>query len=189
MKTWPEIRQWRKEQREALLKSRVNSGMERRREWNARIESQLRTMLPQLGFKSIGFYWPFKGEFDARPLLGELIASGITAALPVVVEPKAPLEFRRWTPESVMEAGVYGILVPQKSDIVMPELLLVPMVGFDTAGYRLGYGGGYYDRTIASITPKPYALGIGYELSRLETIFPQAHDIPMNAVITEASAG
>jgi 5-formyltetrahydrofolate cyclo-ligase len=187
MKTWPEIRQWRKEQREALLKARVNSGMARRREWNEKIESHLRALLPRLRFQTVGFYWPFKGEFDARPLLSELIATGVTAALPVVVQPKMPLEFRRWTPESVMEPGVYGILIPRERDIVTPDLLLVPMVGSDAAGYRLGYGGGYYDRTLASISPKPYALGIAYELSRMETIFPQAHDIPMDAIITEAN--
>src|SRR5688572_7798648 len=111
MNTWPEIRQWRKEQREALLKSRVNSGMENRREWNGTIESHLRARLPRLRFHTIGFYWPFKGEFDARPLLTELIATGVTAALPVVVQPKTPLEFRRWAPESVMEAGAYGIMI------------------------------------------------------------------------------
>jgi len=188
MNTWPEIRQWRKEQRDALLKARVDAGMARRHEWNEKIASHLRTMLPGLRVKTIGFYWPFKGEFDARPLVNELIAAGVTAALPVVVQPKMPLEFRRWTAGASMEAGAYGILIPRERDIVTPDLLLAPMLGFDTAGYRLGYGGGYYDRTFAAISPKPYAIGIAYELSRLETIYPQAHDIPVDAVITEVSA-
>jgi len=188
MNTWPEIRQWRKEQRDVLLKSRVSTEMALRREWNQKIEFHLRELILQLGVKTIGFYWPFKGEFDARPLANELIATGVTTALPVVVEPKMPLEFRRWTPESVMEPGVYGIPIPREVEIVIPELLLAPMVGFDRAGYRLGYGGGYYDRTFAAISPKPYAIGIAYELSRLETIHPQAHDIPVDAVITEVAA-
>jgi 5-formyltetrahydrofolate cyclo-ligase len=188
MKTWPEIRQWRKEQREALLKSRVGAGMALRREWNEKIETHLRALLRQLRVKTIGFYWPFKGEFDARPLVSQLIATGITAALPVVVQPKMPLEFRRWLPDAAMEPGAYGILVPKENIIVTPDLLLAPMVGFDVAGYRLGYGGGYYDRTFASLSPKPYAIGIAYELSRLETIYPQEHDIPLDVVITEAGA-
>jgi len=87
-----------------------------------------------------------------------------------------------------MEPGVYGIPIPREVEIVIPELLLAPMVGFDRAGYRLGYGGGYYDRTFAAISPKPYAIGIAYELSRLETIHPQAHDVPVDAVITELAA-
>jgi 5-formyltetrahydrofolate cyclo-ligase len=87
-----------------------------------------------------------------------------------------------------MEPGAYGILVPKENIIVTPDLLLAPMVGFDVAGYRLGYGGGYYDRTFASLSPKPYAIGIAYELSRLETIYPQEHDIPLDVVITEAGA-
>jgi len=188
MKTWPEIRQWRKEQREALLKARVDAGLARRREWDETIEAHLREMLSQLRFKTIGFYWPFKGEFDARPLVSELIAAGLTAGLPVVVQPKMPLEFRQWTPDAAMEAGVYGILIPRARDIVTPDLLLAPMLGFDAKGYRLGYGGGFYDRTIASISPKPQVIGIAYELSRLETIYPQAHDIPVDAVITEANS-
>jgi len=185
--TWAEIHQWRKEQRGALLKLRVDAGLAARREWNETIETQLRDMIPRLQIQTVGFYWPFKGEFDARPLVRELIAAGITAALPVVVQPKMPLEFRRWIPDSAMEPGIYGIPIPAERDIVTPDLLLAPMVGFDTAGYRLGYGGGYYDRTFASISPKPYAIGVAYELSRLETIHPQTHDIPLDAVITEAS--
>jgi 5-formyltetrahydrofolate cyclo-ligase len=188
MKTWPEIRQWRKEQRDALLQSRLNTPVARRREWNERIEAHLRAMLPRLRVQTIGFYWPFKGKFDARPLVRELIAAGVTAALPVVVQLKMPLEFRRWTEDSAMEAGVYGIPIPKESDVVRPDLLLAPMLGFDAAGYRLGYGGGYYDRTFASISPKPYTIGIGYDLSRLETIYPQPHDIPLDAVVTEAGA-
>jgi len=188
MNTWAEIHQWRKEQRNALLKSRVNTGIALRREWNQKIEIQVRDLLTQLHVHTVGFYWPFKGEFDSRPLVSELVIAGITAALPVVVHPKMPLEFRRWTPDSEMEAGVYGIPIPRERNIVTPDLVLAPMVAFDSAGYRLGYGGGYYDRTLASLSPRPFAIGIAYELSRLETIHPQVHDIPLDVVITETAA-
>jgi 5-formyltetrahydrofolate cyclo-ligase len=183
---WPEIRPWRKETRERLLRERVDAGVARRAEWSKPIDAELRRIVPGLGVKTIGFYWPFRGEFDARPLVRHLIAEGMIAALPAVVQPKTPLEFRRWAPGAAMEHGVYNIPVPKERDLLEPEVLIVPLVGFDAAGYRLGYGGGYYDRTIASFAVKPYAIGVGFELSRLATIHPQPHDIPMNAILTEA---
>jgi 5-formyltetrahydrofolate cyclo-ligase len=93
---WPDIRQWRKAMRETLLRQRVDAGGARRAEWSRPIEAELRKIIPALGVKTIGFYWPFRGEFDARPLVRDLIKSGLTAALPAVVQPKTPLEFRRW---------------------------------------------------------------------------------------------
>jgi 5-formyltetrahydrofolate cyclo-ligase len=184
--TWPEIRQWRKETRERLLRERVDSGVARRAEWSKPIEAELRRVVPGLGVKTVGFYWPFRGEFDARPLIRHFIAGGMVAALPAVVQPKTPLEFRRWAPGAAMEHGVYNIPVPKERDLLEPEVLIVPLVGFEAAGYRLGYGGGYYDRTIASFAAWPYAIGVGFELSRLATIHPQPHDIPMSAILTEA---
>src|SRR6185312_16537121 len=93
--TWPEIRAWRKQQREALLRARVDSGPARRQEWSRAIEAELRRLVPARHPRIVGFYWPFKGEFDARPLARELVAGGLSMALPAVVQPKTPLEFRR----------------------------------------------------------------------------------------------
>ncbi|HEX9466497.1 MAG TPA: 5-formyltetrahydrofolate cyclo-ligase [Alphaproteobacteria bacterium] len=186
--SWPEVRQWRKATRERLIRRRVDAGPALRAEWSHPIDAELRRMLPGLGVKTVGFYWPFRGEFDARPLVRDLIAGGMTAALPAVVQPKTPLEFRRWAPGTVLEPGVYSIPVPMERNLLEPELLLVPLVGFDAAGYRLGYGGGYYDRTIASFAKKPTAIGLGFEMSRLATIHPQPHDIPMSAILTEAGS-
>ncbi|MBV8537222.1 MAG: 5-formyltetrahydrofolate cyclo-ligase [Alphaproteobacteria bacterium] len=181
------MRRWRKETRERLLRERVDAGVGRRADWSKPIDAELRRVVPSLGAKSVGFYWPFRGEFDARPLIRQLIsAGGMTAALPAVVQPKSPLEFRRWVPGAAMEHGVYNIPVPKEREVLEPKVLIVPLVGFDAAGFRLGYGGGYYDRTIASFAARPYAIGVGFELSRLGTIHPQPHDIPMNAVLTEA---
>jgi 5-formyltetrahydrofolate cyclo-ligase len=184
--TWPEIRDWRKRHREALLRARVDAGPAKRGEWSAVIAAELQRIVPTLKPATVGFYWPFKGEFDARPLARALIAEGIGMALPAVVQPKTPLEFRRWTPGMEMESGVYNIPIPKARDLVEPDVLLVPLVGFDPQRYRLGYGGGYYDRTIASFARKPVAVGIGFELSRLPTIHPQPFDIPMTMVVTEA---
>jgi len=186
LKTWEEIRPWRKSQREALLKARVDAGTDARKGWSAVMEPAIREIVAQRRPASVGFYWPFKGEFDPRNLARALAGTGTTMALPTVVQPKSPLEFRRWTPGIEMEIGVYNIPFPKQRDIVEPELLLIPLVGFDGEGYRLGYGGGYYDRTIAAFVRRPFALGIGFELSRLPTIYPQPHDLAMDAIITEA---
>lgn len=85
-----------------------------------------------------------------------------------------------------MRPGVYDIPVPDGTEIVVPEVAIVPMVGFDERGYRLGYGGGYFDRTLAAIKPRPLAIGVSYEVLRLATIHPQPHDLPMDFVVTEA---
>lgn len=184
--SWAEIRPWRKQMRETLIRGRVDAGPAQRAEWSRPIEAELRRLIPGLGVKTVGFYWPFRGEFDARPLVRDLIKSGVTAALPAVVQPKTPLEFRRWAPGTALEPGVYSIPIPKERNLLEPELLIVPLVGFDPAGYRLGYGGGYYDRTIASFAKKPQAIGVGFELSRLATIHPQPHDIPMSVILTES---
>jgi 5-formyltetrahydrofolate cyclo-ligase len=85
-----------------------------------------------------------------------------------------------------MARGVWNIPIPAERQVVPPGALLVPLVGFDSRGYRLGYGGGFYDRTLAALSPKPLAIGVGYEFGRLATIHPQPHDIPMDALVTEA---
>ena len=84
-----------------------------------------------------------------------------------------------------MSRGVWNIPVPGERTLVQPNLLLVPLVGFDAAGYRLGYGGGYYDRTLAAMSPRPLTIGVGFAMGRLNSIYPQPHDIPMDAIVTE----
>jgi 5-formyltetrahydrofolate cyclo-ligase len=186
MQTWQEIRQWRRAQRDTLLQQRIAAGGRQRKQWAAIIDRQLIGLLPDVGGKIIGFYWPFKGEFDARGLMGNWLQQGAQAALPVVLAARTALEFRRWQPGDETEPGVYKIPVPKQRHVVIPDILLVPLVGFDPAGYRLGYGGGYYDRTLAALAVKPMAIGIGFEQARLATIYPQPHDIPMDIIITES---
>jgi 5-formyltetrahydrofolate cyclo-ligase len=93
--------------------------------------------------------------------------------------------FREWTPGAPMAPGIWNIPVPAEGETLSPTVLLAPLVGFDGCGYRLGYGGGYYDRTLAAAMPRPLAIGVGFEASRLETIHPQPHDIPMDLIVTE----
>jgi 5-formyltetrahydrofolate cyclo-ligase len=104
----------------------------------------------------------------------------------VVADKKGPLQFRKWWPGAPMKAGVYDIPFPDGTELVVPDAAIVPMNGFDEQGYRLGYGGGYFDRTLASHSPRPLAIGVSFELARLATIHPQPHDIPMDFVVTEA---
>jgi len=106
-------------------------------------------------------------------------------ALPVVVAPRQPLAFREWHPGVSLGSGPLGIPYPVGSELVVPTAMLLPMLGWDEAGYRLGYGGGFFDRTLASLPNKPVIIGVSYELARMQTIHPQTWDIPMDWVVTE----
>jgi 5-formyltetrahydrofolate cyclo-ligase len=151
----------------------------------ASVNAALRHLLAGSAAELIGFYWPFKGEFDPRPLVHDLHAAGRRLALPVVVDNAAPLIFRPWHPDAPMTEGVWNIPIPANGEPVQPDLLLVPMVGFDRQRYRLGYGGGFYDRTLAAMPKRPMTIGIGHAACALETLYPQPHDIPMDHVVTE----
>jgi 5-formyltetrahydrofolate cyclo-ligase len=134
------------------------------------------------------FCWPIKHEPDLRALLAIWRESGGRAALPVVVAENTPLRFREWTPDSRLEDDRYGIPTPAAGDWLNPDLILLPLNGFDGAGYRLGYGGGYFDRTLAALTHRPLAVGVGFELNRVDSIRPQAHDQRLDWIITEEGA-
>lgn len=140
---------------------------------------------PMLNRMTISFYWPFQGEFDPRFAIRRFRDGGATAALPVVVEKRAPLQFREWWPGVATTKGVFDLPVPEGTRTVVPQALLIPPVGFDARGYRLGYGGGYFDRTLAALTPQPMKIGVAFEMSRIETIHPQAHDIALDFFVTD----
>jgi 5-formyltetrahydrofolate cyclo-ligase len=180
------VRRWRKEQRASLIAARVAAGPRQRGVWDEAITAQILNGVPNLEWLVVGFYWPFKGEYDVRRIARQLHARGTRLALPVVVEKNQPLVFRPWTPDAKMVPGIWNIPVPAEGPAVEPDALLVPLVGFDADGYRLGYGGGYYDRTLASLRRKPLTIGVGFELAELPTIHPQPHDIAMDAIVTEA---
>lgn len=185
MQDWTDIRAWRRAERERLLERRLALPAAAREAAGARVVEHLRAMADELATHCVGWYWPFKGEIELHGLLASLLARGATAALPVVVEKNRPMIFRRWRPGERLAHGIWNIPVPAEGAVVAPTLLLVPLVGFDAAGYRLGYGGGYYDRTLAQCAPRPLTIGIGYSMSRLATIHPQPHDIPMDRILTE----
>ena len=180
-----EVKAWRRGERERLIAMRQALPTADRRQWGDRIEVALRNLLAERP-GTLGVYWPFRAEFDPRALIDWAVAIGRTVALPVVVDKKGPLEYRAWRPGEPLVDGVWNIPGPEKREIVTPAVVLAPLVGFDEACYRLGYGGGYFDRTLAVLSPRAFAIGIGFEVQLLETIYPQSFDVPMDLIVTEA---
>jgi len=152
---------------------------------SARIEAHLAALLTPLPPQTLAFCAPVRGEFDARPLVSLLIEEGWRAAMPVVETANAPMSFRAWAPSSAMAIDRHGIPIPAAGQTVVPAIVLLPLVAFDQQGFRLGYGGGYFDRTLAALVPHPMTIGVGFELARVADIRPQAHDLPLDAVVTE----
>lgn len=183
---WAEVNGWRKDQRALLIARREAATCGARQASSTAITAAIEAGFPMLAGMVIGFCWPFKSEFDARFAIRSFRALAAIAALPEVVAKGSPLRFRKWWPGAAMTPGVWGIPSPTGTAIVVPDALLVPLNGFDAQGYRLGYGGGYFDATLATIRPQPLAIGVGFELARLATIRPQAHDIAMDFIVTEA---
>jgi 5-formyltetrahydrofolate cyclo-ligase len=178
---------WRKSQRRRLIAARLAITDEARAAASSAIEATLVARLPPGSLPIVAGYWPLGGEFDPLPYLRRTIEAGGAVALPVIT-PKAPLAFRLWTPGASMAAGVWDIPYPAEGAAVTPSALLIPLVGFDAANHRLGHGGGYYDRTLAALRPRPLAIGVGFELGRLPTIAPAPHDQRMDVIVTEAGA-
>lgn len=180
-----ELRSWRKAERERLIAAREALDGAALARLRRRIDAHLWRSFPGLASATLAFCWPIRGEYDARSFLQQLRERGAVTALPVVVAPRQPLVFREWHPGVTLASGPLGIPYPVDSELVVPTAALLPMLGWDEAGYRLGYGGGFFDRTLASLTKKPVVIGVSYELGRMKTIRPQAWDVPMDWVVTE----
>jgi len=176
---------WRKQQRERLIADRMAVSDMLYHDWSCAISDFLHNGFPGLQEMRIGLYWPFRREYDPREALRYFWESGATLALPEVVDKHKPLCFREWWPDAPMKTGMYNIPVPQGTQCIQPEALIIPMVGFDQKGYRLGYGSGYFDRTLVTYSIPPLTIGVAFELQRLENVHPQIHDIAMQYVITE----
>jgi 5-formyltetrahydrofolate cyclo-ligase len=179
----------KKELRRALLETRLKAARDPLA--NDALQQRVRDALQHHEPRCVGFYWPLDGEFDARNVLANWLAADAsrTACLPVITQRDAPLEFHTWAPDLPMRVGEHRIHEPASGRLAMPDLVLVPCVGFDEDGYRLGYGGGYYDRTFAAWRTAgtvPKALGIAWEACRTGALQREAHDIPLDAIITDA---
>jgi len=141
----------------------------------------------------IGAYWPIKGEFDPLPALhrwkedGELLDEPQLRriGLPVVDKQRLTLKFHAWFPGCPMEEDAYGIPKPKETEVVVPTLLFVPCVGYGPGGFRLGYGGGFYDRTLAKLEPRPYTVGLGFTNAFIGDLEPEAHDVPLDAILND----
>ncbi len=176
---------WRKQQRAVLIARREALDPATLEGFRRSIDSHLELGFPGLVKGTLGICWPYRNEYDARHLGARLRRKGVVTALPVVQRARAPLLFCEWHPGVKLAEGVLGIRYPVDSAELVPDAVLVPVVGFDGEGYRLGYGGGFFDRTLASMPKRPVAIGVGFELCRLDTIFPEPFDIPMDYIVTE----
>ena len=182
---WSDVARWRKAERERLIGERMAWSADLRLAKSEAIAKKLDRAIGTVSGHIISLYWPFKGEPDFRNWLMQLIERGARIALPVVLEKKTPLEFRLWSPGEPLVRGIWNILVPAHRVAVMPDIVIAPVVGFDSESYRLGYGGGYFDRTLAAAPKKPLTIGVGYGSSRVGTIYPQQHDISMDLIVTD----
>ena len=177
---------WRRALRRDMVARRAALSDAEHDALSARIVAHLAAALPTP--RVVAFCWPIKHEPDVRAIVPYWAGQGTRAALPVVVQEGAPLAFRHWTPDTPLEPDRYGIPTPMAGEWLIPDLILLPLNGFDGDGYRLGYGGGYFDRTLAALCPRPLAVGVGFEINRLPTIRPESHDQRLDWLVTEAGA-
>ncbi|MBQ1763449.1 MAG: 5-formyltetrahydrofolate cyclo-ligase [Aquincola sp.] len=151
------------------------------------LQQVLRVWLVTRKEQTIGAYWPIKGEFDALPALYRWTegAPERRIGLPVIDRETKQLRFHVWYPGCPMEEDAFGIPKPKDTEQFTPQMLLVPCVGYGPKGLRLGYGGGFYDRTLAAIEPRPYTVGVGYAHGYLPWLTPEPHDVPLDAMLNE----
>lgn len=182
-----DVARWRKAERERLIARRQAVPVAARTGADAEIAAELDRRLGLLAGRTVALYWPFRGEPDLRRWAAATRAAGARTCLPVVVRKAAPLVFRLWTGEETLERGVWNIPIPpDTSPEVVPDIVIAPVVGFDAANYRLGYGGGFYDRTLARLRAAgrgPRTIGVGFSFQKLPTIFPQPYDIALDESI------
>ncbi len=158
-----------------------------RHQRSVHLQEVLRVWLVGRQELSIGAYWPIKGEFDALPALYRWSEadSDRRIGLPVINRDTKQLRFHVWFPGCPMEEDAYGIPKPKDTEAFAPLLLLVPCVGFGPGGLRLGYGGGFYDRTLAALSPRPITVGVGYAHGFVPWLKAEAHDVPLDTLLTE----
>jgi len=181
-----DVMRWRKAERERLIRERAAIPTHRRRALSEALAANLERAIGPLAGLTISAYWPFRAEPDLRPFLERAAAAGARTALPLVVAKGEPLQFRAWRKGEPLEPGVWNIPIPTATaPVVVPDVLIAPVVGYDPACYRLGYGGGFFDRTLAAMTTPRRVFGVGWRQQALPTIYPQWHDVPLDAIVLE----
>lgn len=180
-----EVAAWRRIERQRLIDERKSLPLTQREESTRMIASHLDHVAGELAGKYVSVFWPFRGEPDLRGWMATVAAHNGTCLLPVVVAKRTPLIFRSWRMGEPLERGVWNIPVPAGGKQVDPEIVIAPLVGFDSDCFRLGYGGGFFDRTLAGFDRKPLTIGVGFESQSIKTIHPLPHDIPMDVIVTD----
>lgn len=179
-----DVARWRKAERKRLLGLRLALSAEFRATQAVAIAADLDALIPSREPQIVSVYWPIRAEPDLRPWMRSRSECGTRIALPVALAHGQPLTFREWRPGARLAHGLWRIPYPADGMEVTPTVVLAPVVGFDPQGYRLGYGGGFFDRTLAVLSPRPLVIGLGYPCTAIKTIFPQPHDIPMDWIVT-----
>ena len=170
--------------RKHLLDQRRSASLDDRQQWDLHLSQQVLAWCSTYQPARLGVYWPIQAEPDLRTCYAQLHNLGIQLALPIVVGKDKPLSFATWQPGDAMEQDDYGIAIPKKPwQFLQPQVLLIPCVGFNSQHFRLGYGGGFYDRTLA-LTPRPKTVGVAYALAKTEFI-ASAHDVALDLILTE----
>ena len=183
--------QEKKALRQKLISERLN--MPDRLQRAALLQQVMRIWLVGRPELAIGAYWPIHGEFDPLPALhrwkedGELIEQPEPRriGLPVIDKVHKTLTFHAWFPGCPMEEDAFGIPKPKDTEVILPTLLFVACVGYSTGGFRLGYGGGFYDRTLPLLRPRPYTVGLGFTQGFLPDFEPEPHDVPLDAILND----
>lgn len=135
----------------------------------------------------IAGYWPSGSEFDVTPLVEETLRRGFRCCLPVIPDEGRILNFREWTKETKLAQGLHGVFYPESGELLVPDIVIVPLLAFDQTGTRLGQGGGYYDATLADLRAKKdiLAIGLAYEAQACLSDLPfEAHDQRLDMVVT-----
>ncbi len=190
MTSSPDLERLKAELRERLKAARAREALQVPKAGAALAGRFPDALLPSAG-QVLAAYAPFGDEMDPSGVMARARAQGAALALPVVVKKGEPLVFRQWDFGQPLEAGVWGIKAPPASaPAVAPDVLLAPLLGFDHFGGRLGYGGGFYDRTLKALRArKPIvAVGVAYEVQRLPEVPVGPEDEPLDWIVTEAAA-
>ncbi|MGJ8617846.1 MAG: 5-formyltetrahydrofolate cyclo-ligase [Sulfitobacter sp.] len=181
--TKKDVAQFRRAERARLMTLRRALSPDDLRAQSTRVSTRLNELITPGPGMTIAGYWPIRGELDLRDWMKTAHAAGAQIALPVVIERDAPVAFHLWSPGCKMTRGIWNIPVPAAAKPVIPDIVISPLLGVDAAGFRLGNGGGYYDRTLAQADPMPQVIGVGHDFCRIDTIFPMPWDIPMQQIV------
>lgn len=181
-----DVARWRRAERERLIAARLEVPAEERARVASEVADELDRLVDPGPGLVVSLYWPFRGELDLRPWMTRALQRGARIALPLVEAKGRPLTFREWRPGCRMARGVWNIPVPADGEPIVPDVTIAPLVGHDPACYRLGYGGGFFDRTLAALEPRPKVIGVGHPVAAIRTIYAQPHDIPMDLIVTGA---